>query len=193
MTAFHVRQERAPDTEYVTFKRVHSARSVTMDGDLSTDADLGYSPVTRWFSFAIDYEDIASNSAGDAQVINLSIPRGTLLKDCYVRVDTAWTAEGADDVDIGDANLATGYADGLNWSAAVGTTPVWHRDASGADYIDTTTDITAGAAGAQYYPNGGTVIVTFNTAFTSTVPTAGRAIVFLETISYNEPQGSEWT
>ena len=193
MAAEHVRQSRAPDTAYMTFKTVHSARSATMDGDLSTDADIGESPVTRWFSFAIDYEDIASNSAGSAQVINLSIPRGTMLKDCYVRIDTAWTGEDADDVDIGDSNTVNGYADGLDWSASVGTTPVWQRDASGADYIDTTTDITATSAGAQYYPNGGTVIVTFNTAFVASLPTAGRSIVFLETISYNEPQGSEWT
>ena len=192
MTAFHVRQERAPDTEYMTFKRVHSARSVTMDGDLSTDTDLGYSPVTRWFSYAIQYSDIESNSAGDAHVINLSIPRGTLLKDCYVRVDTAWTSEGADDIDIGDSNIANGFADALNWSASVGTTPVWHHDTSVA-YLLATNDIAQATTGAQYYPNGGAVVVTFNTAFTSSVPTAGRAIVFLETISYNEPQGSEWT
>ncbi len=192
MAAYHVRQERAPDTEYMTFKRVHSARSVTMDGDLSTDADFGYSPVARWLGFAIKYDYITSNSAGDAHIINLSIPRGTLLKDCYVRVDTAWTSEGADDIDIGDSNVADGYADALNWSASVGTTPVWHRDAN-ADYIDYDADIAAGTTGAQYYVNGGTVVITFNTAFTSSVPTAGRAVVWLETISYNEPQGSEWT
>ena len=192
MAANHVRQSRAPDTKYVTFKTVHSARSVTMDGDLSTDVDIGESPVARWFGYAIQYSDIASNAAGDAHVINLSIPRGTLFKDCYVRVDTAWTSEGADDVDIGDSNVADGYADALDWSASVGTTPVWHRDAN-ADYIDYDADIAAGTTGAQYYVDGGTVVITFNTAFTSAVPTAGRAIVWLETISYNEPQGSEWT
>lgn len=193
MAAEYVRRKKAPDTAYMTFKRVHSSRSVIMDADLSTDADVGYSPVTRWLTFAIDYEDIASNSAGDAHVINLAIPRGALIKDCFVRIDTAWTSESADDVDIGDSNTTAGYADGLDWSTSVGTTPVWQRDASGADYIDTTTDITAGSAGAQYYKNGGTVVVTFKTAFTSSVPTAGRSIIFLETISYNEPQGSEWT
>ena len=192
MAAEMVRRKKAPDTEYMTFKTVHSARSAVMDGDLSTDADIGESPVARWIAYAIDYADIASNSAGSAQVINLPIPRGTMLKDCYVRIDTAWTSEGADDVDIGDSNTVNGYADGLDWSSSVGTTPVWQRDASGADYIDTTTDITAGSAGAQYYPNGGVVIVTFNTAFVASLPTAGRSIIFLETISYNEPQGSEW-
>ena len=192
MAAEHVRQSRAPDTKYVTFKIVHSARSATMDGDLSTDVDLGESPVARWFGYAIDYADIASNAAGSAHVINLSIPRGTLLKDCLVRVDTAWTTEGADDIDIGDSNIVNGYADDLDWSTSVGTTPVWHRDAN-AVYVNTASDIAAGATGAQYYPNGGTVVVTFNTAFTSSVPTAGRAIVWLETISYHEPQGSEWT
>jgi hypothetical protein len=193
MAAYHVRQKRAPDTEYMTFKTIHSARSVVMDGDLSTDADIGYSPVSRWLGFAIQYSDITSNDAGDAQIINLSIPRGTLLMDCYVRVDTAWTSEGAADIDIGDSNIVNGYADALDWSAAVGTTPVWHRDAD-AVYIDIdAADIVQGTTGAQYYPNGGTVLVTFNTAFVATVPTAGRAVVFLKTISYNEPQGSEWT
>ena len=83
MAAEMVRRKKAPDTEYMMFRTVHSARSVIMDGDLSTDADIGESPVARWFAFAIDYADIASNSAGSAQVINLPIPRGAILKDCY--------------------------------------------------------------------------------------------------------------
>jgi hypothetical protein len=190
--AHHVRQNRAPDTSYMTFRQIHSRRSVAQHGDLVTDSDIGESPVTRWIAYAIDYDDITSNAAADAHVINLTVPRGTVVRDAMVRVDLAWTSESADDVDIGDSNDPDGYADGLNLSTSVGTTPVWHRDASAA-YINKASDISAGVSGAQYYVSGGAVVVTFKTAFVSSPPTAGRAIVFLEVISYNEPQSSEWT
>jgi hypothetical protein len=69
-----------------------------------------------------------------------------------------------------------------------GTTPIWIRDAD-AVYVNKTSDISAGATGPQYYVDGGVVVIVLAT----TLPTQGRAVLFLATISYNEPQNSEWT
>lgn len=191
MAAQDVRKKRSPETTYMTFKRTFSQRA-TADGDAVTDTDIGIGPVTRWIAKSFDYSDIASNAAGNAFVVELPVPRGTFIMDCYLRLDQAFTSENADDVDIGDSNLVAGWADALNLSTSVGTTPVWYRDADAA-YTNKASDISAATTGAQYYKDGGNVLVTFKTAFSSSPPTAGRAIVFLKTLSYNEPQNSEWT
>lgn len=187
MTAPHARGERAPGTKYMTFQQVYSKRSTYM-GDAVTDVDTGASPVTRWLTYALSYADFASNSGGTADVLNCLVPRGSMVFDSFLRLDTAFAGNGAADVDIGDSNQANGYQDGLDLSTDPSTTPLWFRDAN-ALYIDKTSDITAGSAGAQYYVDGGAVVVKISTA----PPTAGYAILFLATISYCEPQNSEWT
>jgi hypothetical protein len=191
MAAEDVRKERNPWTSYITVKRMHSQRA-TADGDTVTDATIGQGPFTYYIAKAFDYDDIVSNAAGSAFVVNIPVPRGSLIKDCMLRVDAAFTLESLADLDIGDSNQADGWADGLDLSAAVTTNPLWHRDAS-AVYVNKASDISAGATGAQYYTEGGVIVCTVNDAFTTTPPTTGRAIIFLETLSYNEPLNSEWT
>lgn len=191
MAAEDVRKERNPWTSYVTVKRMHSQRA-TADGDAVTDVTIGQGPFTYYIAKAFDYDDIVSNAAGSAFVVNIPVPRGSLIIDCMLRVDQAFTSESLDDLNIGDSNQASGWADALDLSTTVTTNPLWHRD-SNAVYADKTGDIAAGATGAQYYTEGGVVICTVATAFTTSPPTAGRAIIFLETLSYNEPLSSEWT
>jgi len=185
--AIFARKERATDTTYVTFKQVHSYRDV-LEGDASSDVDTGKSPVTRWLTYVFDYADLASNTGGTAVVTNCLVPRGSLIVDCFLRLDEAFDGDGADTVDIGDSNVADGYAVDLDLTTAPGTTALWFRDAN-AVYINKASDISAGATGAQYYREGGAVIV----AIGETVPTQGKAIVFLVSPSYNEPLNSEWT
>jgi hypothetical protein len=54
-----------------------------------------------------------------------------------------------------------------------------------------TADITQGTSGAQYFQWGGYVEIWPNTNI-ATASTAGKAIVFLKTISYNEDLDAEW-
>jgi hypothetical protein len=169
------------------FKKVHSKRAV-LDGDATTEVDSGASPITRWLAYAFDYADRVSNSGETAWIINCLVPRGSLIMDAMVRLDQAFDGTAANSVEIGDANQASGYAAAIDLTQDPGTTPIWIRDAN-AVYVDTTNDISAGSTGAQYYKEGGVVIVVLST----TVPTQGRALLFLETPSYNEPQNSEWT
>lgn len=186
MTAPFARKVRATDTHYMQFKKVHSKRA-TLDGDAVTDVDTGASPVTRWLAFAFDYADRVSNSEGTSWVVNCLVPRGSIITDCMVRIDRVFDGTTANSVEIGDSNQASGWAANLDFTADPGTTPLWYRDAD-AVYTDKTNDISAGATGAQYYEEGGVVVILLCT----TVPTTGRGILFLATISYNEPQNSEW-
>jgi len=186
MPAPYASRKRGRDTAYMQFAKVRSQRH-TLDGDAATDADTGASPVTRWLTYAFDYEDRVSNSGGTEWIVNCLVPRGALVFDAMLRLDEEFDGTGANSVEIGDANQASGYAAAIDLTAVPGNTPLWYRDAD-AVYVNKASDIAAGATGPQYYQEGGVVIVQLAT----TLPTQGRAILFLATISYNEPQDSEW-
>jgi hypothetical protein len=179
----------APDTQYFQFKPVNDARA-GLNSTSTVANDNGMSPITRWLSFAFDFDDLTSTAA-TGEFIRLDIPRGTLVMDCYVRLDAAFVGGTHNDVNIGDTNDADGYADGLDWSAMTDATiPQFFHDASAA-YVADTADIVQGTSGAQYFQWGGYVEIWPNTNI-ATAATAGRAIVFLKTISYNENLAAEW-
>lgn len=187
MTAPMARGDRAQSTAYFQFEEVRQARS-TLWGDQTTDVNTGASPVTRWLAYAMDYADRVSNTAGTAWVIQCLVPEGSFVYDCVVRLDQAFDGTGANSVEIGDSNQASGWAAAQDLTQDPGTTPIWIRD-NDAVYTNRASDISQGATGGQYYQNGGVVEVVLAT----TLPTQGRAVLFLRTISYNEPQNSEWT
>ena len=189
MAVRHVRGKRAPDTAYTTFKTVHSQRSATRDGDPNTDVDLGSSPITRWLSYAFTFEDGASNTDG-RYTYSFLVPRGSIIMDAMVRLDEEWDGTGSD-VNIGDSSQASGYADALDLTSAITTTPILKRDAS-AVYVDKdAADIVAGTTSFQIYINGGTVLAVAQGSPINM--TQGKAILFLKTLSYHEPLDSEWT
>jgi len=189
MAIFHARGRREPNTAYMTFKQIHSQRSATLDGDPSTDVDLGRSPVTRWLAYAFDFDDGGSNTDG-RYTYSFLVPRGTIVMDAIVRLDTEWDGSGSD-INIGDSNQASGYHDAVDLTSAVTTTPILKRDAN-AVYIDIdAADIVAGTTGYQIYYNGGTVLAV--AVGDPTTMTQGQAILFLKTLSYHEPLNSEWT
>lgn len=186
MGAPYVRSNLAPDTEYVSFKQVHSARDTARDG--VTDSDTGRSPIGRYLAYAFDYADVVSATDGSAWVVNCIVPRGSLIRDALLRLDEEFDGTNADSVEIGDSNQASGYAAAIDLTAVPGDTPLWYRDAD-ALYVNRASDVAAGATGAQYYQHGGVVVVLLATG---DAPTTGRAILFLETISYCEDQDAEW-
>jgi len=186
MAPIYVRSHDAPDTVLMTFRVVHDARA-TIDGDI-TDSDLtGASPISRWLAWAVDYDDFVSDPDKVGYHARCQIPRGTIAIQCVTRVDTIFTAETpAKDIDIGDDNVANGWADSLDCFTAA---TVIMADAD-AVYNDPTSDPSAGATGIQYYPTGDTLDINWNHA---TAPAAGRALVFLKCISYHEDINEEWT
>lgn len=186
MTAPFARSKSAPDTYYATFKQVRAQRA-TADGDAVSDVDTGKSPISRWLTYALQYSDKVSNAAGSAWVLKCLIPRGSIVLDAIVRLDEAFDGTGADSVEIGDSDQASGYAAALDFTTAVTTDAVIFRDAD-AVYVNKASDASDGSTGPQYYPDGGVVEVEIAT----TVPTQGKALLFLHTISYNEDQAAEW-
>lgn len=175
MAMFQCRSEKGADTQYFSFKIVRDQRSGLGTGAVVAE-DVGYSPITRWLAYAVNYDDAVSGAAITARA---GIPAGTIvLEGGLVRVDQAW---GALTLNIGDGTDADGWGVGVDISTA--GVLLWDRDAA-----YNTGDPVAGTSGPQYYQNGGELILTF-----SANPAAGRAVVFLKTLSYNEPLGGEWT
>jgi len=180
----YVSSRDAPDTALMTFRVVHGQRAV-IDGDVTGDAETGRSPVSRWLAWAFDYDDFVSSPGTTRGICKLIIPRGTIALEVLARVDTAWEdATIAADVDIGDGSQVNGWADSLDWSTAGVITA--DMDAL---YNDYDADPSAGATGYQYYEDGDTLDVNWNSV---TLPTAGRAIVFMKCISYHEDLNAEW-
>jgi len=170
----------------MTFRVVHDYRAI-LDGDLTDSVQsTGKSPISRWLAWAIEHDEFVSDPDKIGYVARCQIPRGTIALRVMTRVDTAFLAAtpGAD-IDIGDDNIANGWADSLDWSTAAGVIMA-DQDAV---YNDPTTDPNAGVAGAQYYETGDTIDINWNNA---TAPTAGKAIVFLLCISYHEDLNAEW-
>jgi len=174
---FHARAQEGANTQYATFKTVRSQ----LDGsgsDAVLTADIGESPVGRWLAYALDYSDAVSEATGITAQIG--IDSGTIIiRGGLTRVDTAFDT--GITIDIGDLDDTDGWAD----RHAVDTAGIILYDTSAA--YNVYDDASKGVKGMQYYENGGTLVVTF-----SAMPTQGEAVIFLETISYNEPLGAEW-
>ena len=184
MAPIYVRSHDAPDTVLMTFRVVHDARA-QIDGDQSDSPLTGASPISRWLAWAVDYDDFVSNPNAVGYIARCQIPRGTIALECLARVDTGFTDAGvAADIDIGDENDTDGWGDSDDWSSA----NTIHADKSAA-YNNPASDPAAGTAGYQYYRTGDTLDILWKNA---TAPTAGYAVVFLKTISYNEASGAEW-
>lgn len=184
MTAHYVRVEHAPDTELFCFAVKHDYPS-TIDGDATDRPDTGFSPISRWLAWAVDFDDFVSNPDAVGYIARLQIPRGTIGIQCFARVDTAFAAAGgAADIDIGDGAQTDGWMDGEDWQNTG-----LHRDAD-ALYNNYASDAAAGATGFQLYAAGDTLDILWKNA---TAPTAGYAIVFLNTVSYHEVADAEWT
>lgn len=177
----YVRSQDAPDTELFCFAVKHDYPS-TLDGDATDRPDTGFSPISRWLAWAVDYDDFVSNPDAVGYIARCQIPRGTIADKCYARVDTLFAAAGgAADIDIGDETDPNGWGDAFNWTAA-------------ALFFDTsaaynTGDASAGVSGPQLYAAGDTIDIIWQNA---TAPTAGYVILFLRCISYHEIANAEW-
>ena len=185
--SYFARAKKGLNTLYMQFRTPHSARG-GLNSDGVKDADTGQSPITRWLSYALSYDDAVSITAG--WVFDCPIPPGSLVDEARVRVDTPFVGTGTDDVNVGDSDQADGWIDGADFSAALATalTPYWYNDVN-ATYM-AYTDIVKGTSGPQYYHAGGKVRVLIPAAGADDL-TAGEAILFLRTISYCEPLGAE--
>jgi len=177
MAMFHARAQDGANTQYATFKMVRSQLDGT-GSDAVLTTDIGESPICRWLAYALDYSDAVSEATGITARIGLD--GGTIIvRGGLTRVDTAFDAGLT--IDIGDATDPDGWADGH----AMDTAEIILYDVDAA--YNVYADAVKGTTGMQYYEDGGTVIVTF-----SAMPTKGEAVIFLETISYNEPLSAEW-
>jgi len=180
------RSKEGRDTVYLQFHTPHSARG----GDNSLgviDKDTGQSPIARWLTYALSYDEAVSvQTVG--MVFDCEIPPGTLVEAARVRVDTPYVGTGTDDVNVGDSDDEDGWLDGADLSAALAATgrPYWLNDVS-AGYM-AYTDIVQGTSGPQFYHEGGTVRVIIASADDMT---AGEAILQLLTNSYCEPINAE--
>ena len=174
MSVFQARAEKGADTQYFTFKIVRSWLDGTGMDNTGVTEDIGHSPISRWLTFALNYDDVTSG----VNTAYVGIPAGTIVLKGLARVDTAFVT--ATTVDLGDSNQSAGWMDGGDISN--GGVVLFETAA-----VYNAGNASAGATGPQYYENGGYLIFTFDD-----MPTAGELIVFLETISYNEPLSSEW-
>ena len=173
MSVFQARQEKGADTAYFSFKIVRSQLDGTGMDDTSVTEDVGYSPVSRWLTYALNYDDVTSG----VNTAYVAIPAGTIVLRGLIRVDTVFVV--ATTVDVGDANQSAGWLS----SQSVAATGVYFETAA----VYNAGNASAGATGPQYYENGGYVIFSFDD-----MPTAGELILMLEVPSYNEPLSSEW-
>jgi hypothetical protein len=184
MAPTYARSSDASDTVLFTFRVVHDYRA-TIDGDITDSPMTGKSPISRWLAWAVDYDDFVSNPDAIGYVARCQIPRGTIAMEFFARIDTAFAhATPGADIDIGDGNDPDGWGDSDDWTSA--NTIV--RDANAA-YNNQASDPSAGVAGWQYYRTGDTLDIKWNNA---TAPTAGKAVVFLKCVSYNEAPNAEW-
>jgi len=167
---FYVRGQSAPDTMYDTYRAVHSMRNANDNSANAIDADTGNSPSMRVLAYAFSWEDVDAT----AFTVLCRIPRGALIKDAWIRVDEAFVGAGATAV-IGDVADPDGYLTSTNLTTA---TP--------GDYVRTPLAVYV-VSQVRAYPDGDSALVTLDA-----VPTAGQAILFLTTPSYNEPLGAEW-
>jgi len=182
MTVRDVFKSHAPDTAYSEFKIQREQRH-GQNSEAAYDPDSGYSPVSRWLAKAFDYSDFVSNPSGaEGYVMQAQVPRGTIMLQCLVRVDTLFAGGEVDDVDIGTGgtpgdNPGDAWGDGLDFSS------------TGVKY-DPDADNNGGSVGFGYYENGDTIDVYWWNG--ATAPTAGQAILFMKVISYHDDLNEEW-
>ena len=184
MTVRDVSKSNAPGTKYVMFEIQREQRVGLNSGD-TYDADLGFSPITRWLAKAFEYDD-AISVAGTGMVVRVPVPRGALVLNVAFLLDEAFDQAGSDAVDAGDGNDADGWADGISLQTSVANGRVCLWDVSAAY---NTGDAVKGTSGPQMYPDGDTIDVIVGTADDGT---AGKAILLMRVISYHEDIEAEW-
>lgn len=183
MGAPYARSNDIENTTYMTFRVIHSDRGGSDDAAGIVDTDSGKSPVARWLTWALDYDDFVSNPTGaTGYVAKCQVPRGTIALKLLARLEEVFAGAGKTDIDIGDGDNTDGWADAFNW----GTTTGLYYDENAAY---NTGDASAGVAGPQYYSGADTIDVLWGNA---TAPTQGKVVIFLEVISYHEDVGAEW-
>ena len=173
----YARSNDDPNTQYMTFRVIHSDRGGSDDAAATVDRDTGKSPITRWYAWYFDYDDAVL--VGSDYIIKCQVPPNTIAMKAMVRIDTVFDGIGSDDVDIGDTNV-DGWMDGESFQSAG---LIFDHDAA---YNTGTAN--AGVAGPQLYSDGDTIDIDIGTA----ASTQGRGVLFLESISYNEELNAEW-
>jgi len=174
MTITHARNEDHPSTEYFQFEPKRDKRAGNNSAS-TVDENPGFSPISRWLTATLDNSDFASNPDATGYRAQFIVPRDTIALQCVVRVDEAF--DNASSVNIGDGSDADGWAQSLNLT---GTGLKIDPDAAYQP---------GGSGGGKYYEDGDTVDV--ETA-TGTVPSQGKALLFLKIISYHEDAEAEW-
>jgi len=183
MTIRDVFKSNAPPTAYSEFEIQREQRHGYNSG-ATYDPDSGYSPVSRWLAKAFDYSDFVSNPSGaEGYVMQAQVPRGTIMLQCLVRVDTLFAGGEPDNVDVGTggtpgANPGDAWGDGLDFTS------------TGVKYDPDADNNPGGTVGFAYYENGDTVDVYWWNG--TDPPTAGQAILFMKLISYHEDLNAEW-
>lgn len=183
MTVRDVFKSNAPPTAYSEFQIQRSQRHGLNSGAVFDTADSGYSPVSRWLAKAFTYDDFVSNPSGAVgHVVQVQVPRGTIMLQCLVRVDTLFAGGAPTDVDVGTGGTpgaapGDAWGDGLDFSS------------TGVKYDPNADNNPGGSVGFGYYEDGDTIDVYWQNA---TAPTAGQAILFMKLISYHEDLNEEW-
>ena len=179
MTIRDVSKSKAVDTAYSEFSIKHSQR-VALNSAETYDYDLGRSPVSRWIARAFDYSDFASNPNAHGYRCPIRVPRGSRVLRVMAEVHTVFN-QMTSDVDVGTggtpwANPGDGWGDGLDLTA------------TGLKYDPDADFNPGGSTGPQSYMNGDTIDMYIST----TPPTAGQGVLYIEVISYHEQYAAEW-
>lgn len=178
MSVVYARKSIAPDTQYFGFKAVkHSSRDGLNSASV-VDADTGTSPISRWLAYVFDYADFTSNNQGaTGHEVDCLLPAQSIVLRVVARVDVAFVGTGNNDIDVGDDDAADGWGDGLDFSS------------TGAKYDPNAAFNSAGATGFKHYATVDSIDVHFKNA---TAPTAGKALLFVEVISYHEAYEADY-
>jgi hypothetical protein len=170
----HARNEDHPATEYFQFELKREQKAGLNSGG-ETDANPGFSPISRWISAAFDYDDFASNPSLTGYEAKVQVPRDSMVLRVVARVDE--TFDNVSTPIIGDDADPNGW----NEDAGLGSTG-FKYDPDAAFGPD-------GGTGGKYYEDGDTIDVQTQNG---TAPTQGKGILFIEVISYHEDAEAEW-
>jgi len=180
MAVRSVYKQNEPDTQYGEFAP-HREQKVGLNSASAYDTNSGYSPMTRWLSYAFEHTDFVSNvESGGCYVCRFPIPRYTMLMRAAIRVDTVFDNTSA--VDIGTGGVPDS-APGDGWGEDLSLHSTGLKYDPNADYNP------GGDVGMQIYVSGDTIDIYTSSG---TAPTVGEGILLLEIISYHEPYVSEW-
>jgi len=131
--------------------------------------------------YAFEYSDFVSNTVGAGYMCQFQVPRGSIVTQVMIRVDTAFTGTGTDAMDVGTGGTRDA-APGDGWGEDLDLQSTGLKYDPNADYNP------AGATGPQFYENGDTIDI----YTTPGQPTAGQGIMMIAIPSYHEPLTTEW-